>query len=54
MITTEIFDIPKSENLTKKDIEIFFKQKKIKPIKWAIVRVFEDSNKILTSFIKNF
>ena len=52
MITTEIFEIQKSENLTKNDVEIFFEQKNIKPVKWAIVKILDNSTKILASFIK--
>ena len=50
MIKTEIFDLPKFKNLTKDDIENFFEQKKIKPVKWAITAVLKDSIKILASF----
>ena len=50
MVKTEIFDLQKSKNLTKEDIEKFFEQKKIKPVKWAITGIFENSAKILVSF----
>ena len=50
MIKSQIFEMTKSYELTKKDIEKFFKQKKINPIKWAVVRVMDDFVQILVSF----
>lgn len=50
MIQTKIFNLSKSGNLTKKDIINFFEQKKIKPVKWAVVKTFENSIKIFASF----
>ena len=52
MIVTKIFDMPKSVNLTKNDIEKFFEQKKIKPVKWSIIGVYDNLIKILISFLK--
>ena len=50
MIKTEIFELPKSKNLTKGDIKNFFEQKNVKPVKWAITGVLKDSIKILASY----
>ena len=50
MIKTEIFELPKSKNLTKDYIKNFFGQKNIKPVKWAITGIFKDSTKIIASF----
>ena len=52
MIISEIFDIEINQNLTKHDVENFFAQKKINPVKWAIVSISKIKASLLVSFEK--
>ena len=54
MIVTEIFECSFDKGLTKSVTKKFFQEKKINPVKWAIVCVSKNSYKILASFEKKF
>ena len=50
MIKSKIFDLKFNKNLTKHDIEMFFREKNIKPVKWAVVGISGDTAKVLVSY----